>query len=261
MNIMLCVKQVPDDSIEIHLDNKTKKPNLDGVTMVANAFDTYALELAVRFVEANGGDVSVLTVGADDSLNTLKNCLAVGAKEAFFAKDDLYADLDATSTADVLADAIHKIEKDKGEKFDLILCGKESTDEITGQVGAILAEKMKTSFVSSAIEINLKDAGMEVHQETEEGYNIVSSEFPAVVTVSKPNYDPRYPTIKTKMKSRKAVIPTYSAAEIGEVKQAKVRMIEYVEPPKKEAGIRIQEKDAVLAVKAAIEQMIKDKTI
>jgi electron transfer flavoprotein beta subunit len=261
MNIILCVKQVPDDSIEIHLDNKTKKPNLNGVTMVANAFDTYALELAVRFVEAHGGNVSVLTVGADDSINTLKNCLAVGAKEAFFAKDDLYANLDAISTADVLADAIHKIEKDKGEKFDLILCGKESTDEITGQVGAILAEKMKTSYVSSAIEINLKDAGMEVHQETEEGYNIVSLESPAVVTVSKPNYDPRYPTIKTKMASRKAVIPTYSAAEIGEVKGAKVRCIEYVEPPKRAAGIKIKEKDATLAVSAAIEQMKKDKTI
>ncbi|MBU3112114.1 electron transfer flavoprotein subunit beta/FixA family protein [Clostridium lacusfryxellense] len=261
MKILLCVKQVPDDSIEIHLDNKTNKPNLNGVTMVANAFDTYALELAVRFVEANGGDVSVVTVGAEDALNTLKNCLAVGAKEAFFAKDDLYADLDATSTAEVLADVINKIEKDKGEKFDLILCGKESTDEITGQVGAILAEKMKTSYVSSAIEINLKDADIEVHQETEEGYNLVSIESPAVITVSKPNYDPRYPTIKTKMKSRKAVIPTYSAAEIGEVKQAKVRLIEYVEPPKREAGIKINEKDATLAVKAAIEQMKKDKTI
>ena len=261
MEIMLCVKQVPDDSVEIHLDKEAKKPNLRGVSLVANAFDTYALELAVRFVEANGGNVSVLTVGADDSINALKNCLAVGAKEAFFAKDDLYADLDALGTADVLADAIHKIEKDKGEKFDLILCGKESTDEITGQVGAILAEKLKTSFVSSAIEINLKDGGMEVHQETEEGYNIVSIESPAVVTVSKPNYDPRYPTIRTKMASRKAVIPTYCAAEIGEVKQAKVRIVEYVEPPKREAGIKIQEKDALLAVNVAIDQMKKDKEI
>ncbi|MBU3160908.1 electron transfer flavoprotein subunit beta/FixA family protein [Clostridium frigoris] len=261
MNILLCVKQVPDDSIEIHLDNKTKKPNLNGVSLVANAFDTYALELAVRFMEANGGNVSVLTVGAEDSLNTLKNCLSVGAKEAFCVKDDLYADLDAISTAGVLVDAIHKIEKDKGEKFDLILCGKESTDEITGQVGAILAEKLETSFVSSAIEINLKDGGMEVHQETEEGYNIVSIESPAVVTVSKPNYDPRYPSIRTKMASRKAIIPTYCAAEIGEVKQAKVRCIEYVQPPQKEAGIKINEKDASLAVSAAIEQMKKDKTI
>lgn len=261
MKILLCVKQVPDDSVEIHLDNKTKKPNLNGVSLVANAFDTYALELAVRFTEANGGDVSVLTIGADDSLNTLKNCLAVGAKEAFFVKDDLYADLDAIGAANVLSDAIHKIEKDKGEKFDLILCGKESTDEITGQVGAMLAEKLGTGFVSSAVVIDLKNNGIEVHQEIEEGYNLVAVETPAVVTVSKPNYDPRYPTIKTKMASRRAVIPTYSAAEIGDVKQAKVHCIEYVEPPKREAGIKIQEKDATIAVSAAIEQMKKNKAI
>lgn len=261
MKILLCVKQVPDDSVEIHLDNKTKKPNLNGVSLVANAFDTYALELAVRFTEANGGDVSVLTIGADDSLNTLKNCLAVGAKEAFFVKDDLYADLDAIGAANVLSDAIHKIEKDKGEKFDLILCGKESTDEITGQVGAMLAEKLGTGFVSSAVVIDLRNNGIEVHQEIEEGYNLVTVETPVVVTVSKPNYDPRYPTIKTKMASRRAVIPTYSAAEIGDVKQAKVHCIEYVEPPKREAGIKIQEKDATLAVSAAIEQMKKNKAI
>ncbi|MBE6043717.1 MAG: electron transfer flavoprotein subunit beta/FixA family protein [Clostridium thermopalmarium] len=261
MNILLCVKQVPDDSVEIHLDNSTKQPNLKGVSMVANAFDTYALELAVRFTEAHGGKVSVLTVGADDAVNTLKNCIAVGAKEAFFVKDDAYANLDALGAAYALADAIHKIEEEKGEKFDLILCGKESTDEITGQVGAMLAEKLGLGFVSSAIAINPKDSGLEVHQETDEGYNVVSVGSPAVVTVSKPDYDPRYPTIKSKMASRKAVIPTYSAAEIGDVKQAKVRCIEYLEPPKREAGIKIQEKDVALAVSAAMEQMKKDKAI
>ncbi len=261
MNILVCIKQVPDDSVEIHLDNEGKKPNLSGVSLVANAFDTYALELAARLIEAHGGKVSVLTVGTEDSLNTLKNCLSVGAKEAFFVKDDLYSDLDSIGTAHVLADVIHKIEKDKGEKFDLILCGKESTDEITGEVGAMLAEKLKMGFVSSVIEINLKDNAMEVHAETDEGYNLVSLKCPAILTVSKPNYDPRYPTIKTKMASRKAVIPTYSAVEIGEVKQAKVRCIQYVEPPKKEAGIKIKEKDAVLAVSVAMEQMKKDKAI
>jgi len=261
MQILICVKQVPDDSVEIRLDDKVKKPNLNGVSMVANAFDTYALEMAVRFVEANGGNVTVLNVGADDSVNTLKNCLSVGANEAYFVKDDSYADLDAIGTADVLADAINKIEKDKEQQFDLILCGMESTDEITGQVGAMLAEKMDKGFISRAIEVSVKDNGMEVHQETDEGYNVVSIGSPAVVTVSKPNYDPRYPTIKTKMKSRKAVIPTYSASEIGEVKQAKVQCIEYIEPPKREAGIKIQEKDAALAVSAVMEQMKKDKAI
>ncbi len=261
MQILICVKQVPDDSVEIRLDNKVNKPNLNGVSLVANAFDTYALELAVRFMEANGGNVSVLNIGAEDSINTLKNCLSVGAKEAFFVKDDSYADLDALSAADVLANAIHKIETDKGQKFDLILCGKESTDEINGHVGAMLAEKLGTGFVGGAIEVNLKDGGIQINQETEEGYNVVSLGTPAVVTVSKPEYDPRYPTIKNKMASRKAVVPTYSAAEIGELKQAKVRLVEYVEPPKREAGIKIQEKDVTLAISAAMEQMKKDKAI
>ncbi|MDO5518010.1 MAG: electron transfer flavoprotein subunit beta/FixA family protein [Clostridium sp.] len=259
MNILLCVKQVPDDSVEIHLDQNNERPDLKGVANVANAFDTYALELAVRFVEANGGSVSVLTVGSDDSLNTLKNCLAVGAKEAFFIKDDLYKDLDSLATAEVLADAVHKIEKDKGQKFDLILCGKESTDEITGQVGAMLSEKLKMGFTSSAVEIDLKDDHIEVHQETEDGYNLVSLQCPAVITVSKPDYDPRYPTIRSKMKSRKAIIPTYSAAEVGKVKDAKVCCKDYAAPPKKEAGIRIKEKEATLAVSIAIDQMKKDK--
>jgi len=261
MQILICVKQVPDDSIEIRLDKASNKPNLSGVSMVANAFDTYALELAVRFMEANGGIVSVLTVGAEDASNTLKNCLAVGAKEAYSVQDPLYADLDGLSAASVLAAAINKIEQDRGQKFDLILCGQESTDEITGQVGPMLAEKLGTSFVSRAIAVNLKDSALEVNQETEEGYNVVSIETPSVVTVSKPDYDPRYPTIKTKMASRKAVIPTYTAAEIGAEVQAKVRYNEYVEPPKKEAGIKILEKDVTLAVSAATEQMKKDKAI
>ena len=125
----------------------------------------------------------------------------------------------------------------------------------------MLAEKLETGYISSAIVIDLKGDGMEIHQETEDGYNVVSLQCPAVVTVSKPEYDPRYPTIKSKMASRKAVIPVYSAAEIGEVKQGKVHCVEYVEPPKKEGGIKIQEKDALLAVGAAIEQMKKDKAI
>ena len=261
MQILICVKQVPDDSIEIHLDNKAMKPNLKGVSQVANAFDTYALEMAVRFVEANGGSVSVLNVGAEDSINTLKNCLSVGAQNAYLAKDDLYADLDAMATAGVLADAIVKIEKDNDKKFDLILCGMESTDEITGQLGPMLAEAMGKGFISRAIEFSVKDDVLGVHQETDEGYNVVSLELPAVVTVSKPDYDPRYPTIKTKMKSRKAVIPTFAAGEIGQVKEAKVSCIEYVEPPKREAGIKIEEKDAALAVNTAMEQMKKDKAI
>ena len=77
MEILVCVKQVPDDSVEISLDPKTGAPALDGVTPVVNAFDTYALEMAVRLKEAAGGEVTVLSIGDESVKNSLKNCLAV----------------------------------------------------------------------------------------------------------------------------------------------------------------------------------------
>ena len=82
MEILVCVKQVPDDSVEISLDPKTGAPALDGVTPVVNAFDTYALEMAVRLKEAAGGEVTVLSIGDESVKNSLKNCLAVGADHA-----------------------------------------------------------------------------------------------------------------------------------------------------------------------------------
>ena len=89
MEILVCVKQVPDDSVEIALDPKTGAPALDGVTPVVNAFDTYALEMAVRLKEAAGGEVTVLSIGDESVKNSLKNCLAVGADYAYLAADEL----------------------------------------------------------------------------------------------------------------------------------------------------------------------------
>lgn len=131
MQILLCVKQVLDDFIEIYLDRE-KKFNLNGVSLVVNVFDIYVLELVVCFVEVYGGNVSVLIVGVDDFLNILKNCFVVGVNEVFLVKDDLYVDLDVIGIVYVLVDVIYKIEIDKGEKFDLIFCGKEFIDEIIG---------------------------------------------------------------------------------------------------------------------------------
>ena len=94
MEILVCVKQVPDDSVEISLDPKTGAPALDGVTPVVNAFDTYALEMAVRLKEAAGGEVTVLSIGDESVKNSLKNCLAVGADYAYLAANDAYQSAD-----------------------------------------------------------------------------------------------------------------------------------------------------------------------
>ena len=109
MDILVCVKQVPDDSVEIHLNPSTMKPDLSKTLPQANAFDTYALEMAVRYCEANGGTVSVVSFGPKDNETSLRSCLAVGAKNAFLVSDAGLEDADPSVTAAVLAAAVPKM--------------------------------------------------------------------------------------------------------------------------------------------------------
>ena len=98
MEILVCIKQVPDDSVEIKLNRDTNKPAIENVTPVVNAFDTYALEMAARFKEANGGEITVISIGSEKAKDSLKNCLAVGANKAFLVSDAELKELDTLST-------------------------------------------------------------------------------------------------------------------------------------------------------------------
>ena len=192
----------------------------------------------------------------------MKNLLAVGAKKAYLFKDDVFAGADEGATAAYLAKVVKKCEAENGQPYGMILCGKESTDEISGQVGARLAEILGTGFVSSVIEVEPQEEGLVAKQETEEGYIRYSVAQPAVFTIAKPSYDPRYPNIKAKLAARKAVVPVFSAAD-AEVSaaEAKVSLKGYSEPPKRTAGVRIKEKEAAEAVRKAMEKMLQDKAL
>ena len=153
MDILVCVKQVPDDFVEVRLDPATQLPATAEIERVANAFDTYAVELAVRYCEANGGTVTAACIGGESAKNTLKNLIAVGVNKAYLFNDEGLAAGDESAKAGYLAQVIKTCEEKSGTTYGLILCGKESTDEISGQVGAILAEKTGLPFVSSVIEV------------------------------------------------------------------------------------------------------------
>ena len=124
MNILVCMKQVPDDSVEIHL-NADGAPDLANVTPVVNAFDTYALEMAARLKESSEGEITIVCVGEEGAKNSLKNCLAVGADHAFLVSDDAFKDSDTTGIANILKNVVAKLEADNGQKFDLIFTGKK----------------------------------------------------------------------------------------------------------------------------------------
>ena len=261
MEILVCMKQVPDDSVEIRL-GASGEPDLSQAEPQGNAFDTYALELAVRFIEANGGTVTVATVGTENDKVCLRNSLAVGAKAS--AQIEGVEKADAAVTASLLAAGIKKIEADAGKTFDLILCGRESTDYIGGEVGEILAEKLGLPFVTDVVEVTPGEGKVTSKKELESGYLKVESPIPSVFTIAKPNYDPRYPSVKSKIAARRAKIPTVAQSELAledGALNAKVSHKAFLEPPKREAGVLVKEADAATAVAKALEILAADKVL
>lgn len=207
MEILVCVKQVPDDSVKAPFHFETAKPDVSKLEQIANAFDTYALEMAVRLKESVGGHVTVCCIGQKDCENTLKHCLAVGADQAFLFCSEQAESNNINAFAESLTRAIRNVQETIGQPLDVIFCGKESTDTASGQVGAMIAEKMHLALAANVIDIQLDGGRLQVKQETEAGYDMLEVFDRAVICVSKPIYEPRYPTIKSKMAARKAAIP------------------------------------------------------
>ena len=251
MEILVFIKQVPDDSVDIKLNPATGTPNLDGVTPVTNAFDTYALEMATRFKEANGGSITVATIGGDGAVASIKECLAVGGDKGFLIKCDDVDALDAAAKATLMANAVPKLEELAGAKFDIIFTGKEATDYAGGITGVTLAAKLGVGVMTDVIAVDPADGGVDVKQMTESGYNVAGLATPCVVTIQKPDYDPRYPTIKSKMKARKAEVPVIAASDLGDAPSL-TKVLGQREPAKKEAGVKLipTEDEPIAAVTA-----------
>lgn len=236
MEILVCVKQVPDADVEVSL-NAAGAPDIEKIAPVINAFDGYALEMATRFKEANGGTVVVMSIGTDAVKDSMKNCLAVGADEAYIISD-VIADADTLATSEVIAAAVAKLEEVRGKKFDIICCGKESTDYACGQVSQQVSEKLGYGEVIDVIGFEPKDDVLAVKKETEEGYNMIEIATPCVLGVIKPDYEPRYPTMKSKMAARKKDIP---AVEVGVNPASPVKVVKIYTPAKKSAGVKVKE--------------------
>lgn len=263
MNILVCIKQVPDDSVEVSV-GADGKPAIDGITPVVNAFDTYSLEMAARLKESlnDGSEITALCVGPESAKNSLKNCLAVGADYAYLVKCDEVNDMDAMGIAEILKGAVEKLAAEKG-KFDLIFTGKEATDMPLGQTGICLADKLGEAVITNIIDIKAEDSTVVAKHETEEGYRVIEAAVPAVLTVSKPEYDPRYPTIKNKMAARRKPIEELNLSELADAGSyaARIQKIAEYEPPKREAGIKIKEETDEDSAMKAIQMMADAKVI
>lgn len=266
MEILVCIKQVPDDSAEIRLTSDGV-PDLSSVAKVVNAFDTYALEMATRLKEAVGGEITVISSGDESARDALKNCLAVGAQHAYLVTDPAFEGSDSLGKAQLLAAAKAKLEEKSGKPFDVIFCGLEATDKATGQTGAQLAEILQLPLVTNLMDIEYADGTVTAKQETDFGYNLITVPAPCVVTVNTPAYAPRYPTIKSKLAAKKMPIDPFTAADlaidpakVGE-KAAYTRTVRFSEPPQKVAGVKIKEETQEDSARKAVAMMVEAKAL
>lgn len=256
MNILVFIKEVPDDSVAVSVQGD--RAAISDITPVVNAFDTYSLEMAVRLKEANEeSQVVVVSIGNEEVKNSLKNCLAVGADKAYLVKNDDYRKLDTKAISEILMGAREKLEAELGA-FDVICFGKETTDAEASQVGVYFANKSDLGVVTSVIAMEKDGDKLVTKQEIDGGYRQVETLLPSVVTIAKPDYEPRYPTIKSKMAARRQKIDDL---EVEATSSPILEVVKDFEPKKREAGVKIQEEEVEDTVAKAISLMLEQKVL
>ncbi len=209
MKIIACIKQVPDAK-DVRLDPKTNTLAREGVASIINPYDRYALEAAVRLREEVGGTVTVLTMGPPQAEEILREAISCGADEAVLISDRAFAGSDTLATTYTLSQAIKKI-----GGADLILCGKQAIDGDTAQVGPGLAVRMDMAYVTCVRKISqASEKEIVVERLMDDGYDEVALELPALFTVVKEINEPRFPSLKGKMKAKKYAITTLTASDI-----------------------------------------------
>jgi electron transfer flavoprotein beta subunit len=214
MNIVVCVKQVPDTWSEKKLDASDSTLDRAATDPVMNEMDEYAVEEALKLQEAHGGEVMVLCMGPDAATETVRKALSMGADKAVHVVDDALHGSDAVATSLALAKAISKAQEPA--PFDLVLLGSESSDARMSVVPAMLAERLGLPQLTFAKEVTVDGSGsVSIKRLTDDGYQVVEASLPAVVSVVEKINEPRYPSFKGIMAAKKKPVETYALSDLG----------------------------------------------
>ena len=189
MEIVVCIKQVPETT-NIDWDPKTGAIIRDGVSGVLNPNDRNVLEAALQLKEKHGGVITAVSMGPAQAEETLREALSMGIDKAILLSDKQFAGADTLATSYALSLALRKI-----AGFDLILCGKESADGVTGHVGPQLAEFLNVPQLTYATEIAIHDRTVRIKQKLEDCHRILEAPLPALVTVEQGCNQPRIPSM------------------------------------------------------------------
>jgi len=267
MNILVCVKQVPDTT-EIRIDPVSNTLIREGVPSIVNPFDGYALEAAARIKDRHPDTrIVVMSMGPEQAKSALKECLAIAADKAYLVSGRMFGGSDTLATSYILSQAVKKIQEKEAVHFDAIFCGKQAIDGDTAQVGPEIAEHLNYPQVTYGLEAEADGNLLKVKKETEDGAMIVGVRMPCVVTFTKPAFDPRYPTIKRKMAANRAEIPTLGEDEFPDIDRARIglkgsptHVKKTFVPQKKTGGIKIKEETDAASAKKMF-QILSDAAV
>ncbi len=210
MNIVVCVKQVPDTWSEKKLNPGDNTLDRGATDPVMNEMDEYAVEEALKIKEGQGGEVTVLCMGPDAATETIRKALSMGADKAIHVIDDALHGSDAVATSLVLAKAV-----ERAGGTDLVILGSESSDARMSVVPAMLAERLGLPQLTFAKEVTVGDGTVSIKRLTDDGYQVVEASLPAVVSVVEKINEPRYPSFKGIMAAKKKPVDTVSVSDLG----------------------------------------------
>jgi electron transfer flavoprotein beta subunit len=245
MNIVVCVKQVPDTAAERKLkeDGTLDRASVDGLI---NELDEYAIEEGLRIAEAQreaGGEaeVTILSMGPDKAAESIRKALSMGADKGVHVLDDGLAGSDALSTSHALAQVLTQT------GFDLVICGSESTDARMGVMAAMLAERLDVPQVSLAMKVDIEGSAIRIRRLSDDGYHEVEASLPAVISVVEKINEPRYPSFKGIMAAKKKPVQTLSIADAGLDPAAvgpggsATEVVDHAQRPPRQAGVVVKD--------------------
>jgi electron transfer flavoprotein beta subunit len=241
MNVVVCVKQIPDPAVpgalaaDHTLDRSGK--------LILDESDSYGVEMALQLVDtAGGGEVTLVSMVPNGEVSGLRTALAMGAAKAILVSDDALAGSDSLSTAKVLAKAI-----ERAEGIDLVVTATESTDGYTGTIPAQVAEVLGWPSLTFAKHVEIGDGKVTIQRQTEEGFDEVEASLPAVVSVTAGVVEPRYPSFKGIMAAKNKPVDQVTVADLGlDAGQvgwagARQKIVSVGAAPEREAGEKIED--------------------
>ncbi|MCI0678788.1 MAG: electron transfer flavoprotein subunit beta/FixA family protein [Actinobacteria bacterium] len=248
MNVVVCVKQIPDPATPYQLEEGTGwlvRP----AEQILDDTDRYGVEMGLQLAQAGEGTVTLVSMGPVGNAQGIRQALAMGADRAFLVDDPSLRGADALTTARVLAAVITRV------GFDLVITGTESTDGYSGVVPQMIAGLLGVPALTYATKVEIDGGSVRINRQTAAGYDVVTSPLPAVVSVTAGVVEPRYPTFKGIMEAKKKPVETYDISSLG-VDIGYDQVLTSITPaPEREAGRKIpDEGEAHLAIIALLEQ-------